>query len=49
MPIVGLIETPHKLPRSITEAVLGRDGGGGADQARLLRPQARLEPSDEHR
>ena len=26
MPIVGLIETPQKRPRSITEAVLGRDG-----------------------
>jgi ubiquinol-cytochrome c reductase cytochrome b subunit len=23
MPIVGLIETPKKLPRSITDAVLG--------------------------
>jgi ubiquinol-cytochrome c reductase cytochrome b subunit len=23
MPIVGLIETPRKLPRSITDAVLG--------------------------
>ena len=24
MPIVGVIETPTKLPRSITESVLGR-------------------------
>lgn len=27
MPIVGIIETPSPLPRSITEAVLGRGGG----------------------
>jgi ubiquinol-cytochrome c reductase cytochrome b/c1 subunit len=25
MPVVGLIETPRKLPGSISEAVLGRD------------------------
>ena len=30
MPIVGLIETPRKMPRSITEAVLGPGHGGGA-------------------
>ena len=32
MPIVGLIETPSKMPRSITESVLGpgHGGGGGA-------------------
>jgi ubiquinol-cytochrome c reductase cytochrome b/c1 subunit len=32
MPIVGIIETPDKLPRSITESVLGKlavSGGGG--------------------
>ena len=29
MPIVGIIETPNKLPRSITESVLGKSGGGG--------------------
>ena len=28
MPIVGIIETPDKLPRSITESVLGRIAGG---------------------
>jgi len=27
MPIVGVLETPSKLPRSITEAVLGKGGG----------------------
>ncbi len=30
MPIVGLIETPKKLPRSIAESVLGSSNGGGA-------------------
>ncbi len=30
MPIVGLIETPKKLPRSIAESVLGGSHGGGA-------------------
>ena len=30
MPIVGLIETPKKLPRSIADSVLGRSHGGGA-------------------
>ncbi len=33
MPIVGLIETPRPLPRSISEAVLGKSGGGGAGNA----------------
>ena len=28
MPIIGIIETPKQLPRSITEAVLGKKGGG---------------------
>jgi hypothetical protein len=28
MPLVGWFETPRKLPKSITEAVLGRDGQG---------------------
>jgi len=30
MPILGLIETPRKLPNSITESVLGPAAGGGA-------------------
>jgi ubiquinol-cytochrome c reductase cytochrome b/c1 subunit len=30
MPVVGLIETPNKLPRSIAESVLGPNYGGGA-------------------
>jgi len=29
MPIVGIIETPSRLPRSITESVLGKGHGGG--------------------
>ena len=29
MPVVGIIETPKILPRSITEAVLGKGNGGG--------------------
>ena len=29
MPIVGLIETPNSMPRSITDSVLGNKGGGG--------------------
>ncbi len=32
MPIVGIIETPTKMPRSISEAVLGK-GGGAAPTA----------------
>jgi ubiquinol-cytochrome c reductase cytochrome b subunit len=32
MPIVGIIETPSKMPRSITDAVLGKGGGAGAGQ-----------------
>jgi len=30
LPVLGLIETPRQLPRSITESVLGRSGGGGS-------------------
>ena len=33
MPIVGLIETPKPLPRSITEAVLGKGAGPGSTVA----------------
>ena len=29
LPVLGLIETPRPLPRSITESVLGKSGGGG--------------------
>jgi ubiquinol-cytochrome c reductase cytochrome b subunit len=30
LPVLGLIETPKQLPRSITESVLGKSAGGGA-------------------
>ncbi len=30
LPVLGLIETPKQLPRSITESVLGKVTGGGA-------------------
>ena len=30
MPVVGVLETPAKLPKSITEAVLGKGGGAHA-------------------
>jgi ubiquinol-cytochrome c reductase cytochrome b/c1 subunit len=29
LPVLGLIETPKQLPRSISESVLGKSGGGG--------------------
>jgi ubiquinol-cytochrome c reductase cytochrome b subunit len=41
MPIVGLIETPKPLPRSITEAVLGKGGGAGAPVAAAASPEKR--------
>jgi ubiquinol-cytochrome c reductase cytochrome b subunit len=41
MPIVGIIETPKQLPRSITEAVLGPGGGGGAKAAAAAAPEKR--------
>jgi ubiquinol-cytochrome c reductase cytochrome b/c1 subunit len=33
MPLVGLIETPKKLPRSISESVLAKMGGGSGGMA----------------
>jgi ubiquinol-cytochrome c reductase cytochrome b subunit len=33
MPLLGLIETPRKLPNSITEAVLQKSGGAGGELA----------------
>jgi ubiquinol-cytochrome c reductase cytochrome b subunit len=41
MPIIGLIETPKPLPRSITEAVLGKGGGAGATVAAAAAPEKR--------
>jgi len=40
LPVVGLIETPRKLPRSITEAVLGK-GGAGVPSGAAAAPEAR--------
>ena len=34
MPIVGVLETPSPMPRSITEAVLGEKAAGSATPAR---------------
>ncbi|TIP61887.1 MAG: cytochrome b, partial [Mesorhizobium sp.] len=35
LPVLGLIETPRRLPNSITEAVLEKNkGGGGGHPAR---------------
>lgn len=40
MPIIGLIETPRKLPRSITESVLGK-GGVGLPSGAAAAPETR--------
>ncbi len=40
MPIVGVVETPSQMPRSITEAVLGK-GGGGAPAGAAAAPEKR--------
>ncbi|WP_409562460.1 cytochrome b N-terminal domain-containing protein [Hyphomicrobium sp. B1] len=40
MPIVGLIETPRRLPRSITESVLGK-GGAGLPSGAAAAPETR--------
>ncbi len=41
MPIIGLIETPKSLPRSITEAVLGKGAGARATVAAAAAPEKR--------
>jgi ubiquinol-cytochrome c reductase cytochrome b subunit len=41
MPIVGVLETPSAMPRSITEAVLGRGGGGGKPSGATAAPEKR--------
>ena len=40
LPILGLIETPSQMPRSITESVLGK-GGGGAPAGAAAAPEKR--------
>jgi ubiquinol-cytochrome c reductase cytochrome b subunit len=41
MPIVGIIETPSSMPRSISEAVLGKGGGMGSTAAAAAAPEKR--------
>ena len=41
MPIVGIIETPSSMPRSISEAVLGKGGGMGSTAAAATAPEKR--------
>ncbi len=41
MPIVGLIETPTQMPRSIAESVLGKGSGGGMPAGAAASPEKR--------
>ena len=41
MPIVGLIETPSQMPRSIAESVLGKGSGGGMPAGAAASPEKR--------
>jgi ubiquinol-cytochrome c reductase cytochrome b/c1 subunit len=41
MPVVGLVETPKRLPRSISEAVLGPSGGGAMPTGAAASPEKR--------
>jgi ubiquinol-cytochrome c reductase cytochrome b subunit len=41
MPIIGLIETPKPLPKSISASVLPQGGGGGAAQGAAAAPETR--------
>jgi ubiquinol-cytochrome c reductase cytochrome b subunit len=42
LPVLGLIETPKRLPNSITEAVLAKKGGnGGAAASAAASPETR--------
>lgn len=41
MPIIGIIETPSSMPRSISEAVLGKGGGAGSTAAAAAAPEKR--------
>jgi ubiquinol-cytochrome c reductase cytochrome b subunit len=46
MPVLGLIETPRRLPNSITEAVLEKNKGGSAIRpVQTLRPKPAAEPT----
>jgi ubiquinol-cytochrome c reductase cytochrome b/c1 subunit len=41
MPVIGLIETPKQLPRSISESVLGPSGGGAMPTGAAAAPEKR--------
>ncbi|MBO0661691.1 cytochrome b N-terminal domain-containing protein [Jiella sp. MQZ9-1] len=41
LPVLGLIETPLKLPGSITEAVLAKHGGGGTPSGAAAKAETR--------
>ncbi len=41
LPIIGLIETPAQLPRSITESVLGKGGGAASPTGAAAAPEKR--------
>jgi ubiquinol-cytochrome c reductase cytochrome b subunit len=41
LPVLGLIETPRRLPNSITEAVLAKKGGNGRAAASAASPETR--------
>jgi ubiquinol-cytochrome c reductase cytochrome b subunit len=41
LPVLGIIETPKKLPNSITESVLGPGGGKGASAGAASAPEKR--------
>jgi ubiquinol-cytochrome c reductase cytochrome b subunit len=41
LPVLGLIETPKRLPNSITEAVLAKKAGNGGAAAAAASPETR--------
>jgi ubiquinol-cytochrome c reductase cytochrome b subunit len=41
LPILGIIENPSKMPRSITESVLGKAGAGASGQTVPAAPEHR--------
>ena len=41
LPVLGLVETPRRLPGSITEAVLAKNGGGGTPAGAAAAPETK--------
>jgi ubiquinol-cytochrome c reductase cytochrome b subunit len=41
LPVLGLVETPRRLPGSITEAVLARNAGGGTPAGAAAAPETK--------